>query len=148
MYCSHCGSRTEDLNFCKNCGARNERNVVSDDGRMKGLAMAAASFIGIFGLVGFFFVLRELLRNPTVTPPALFFILVAYLFATIFMFTVFIRMAKGSRTWTGMTPTQRHPTEHGYVRPATTAQLEEPREMPASVTEHTTRTLEEVPFKR
>jgi hypothetical protein len=144
MYCSHCGSRTEDLNFCKNCGARNERNSVSDDGRLKGLAMSAAAFIGVFGLVGFYFVMRELLRSPTMTPAAVFLILMAYLVATIVMFGIFLRMARPDRTSTTMRPTPTHPVEHGYLRPVTTAQLEEPREMPASVTEHTTRTLDEV----
>ncbi len=39
-------------------------------------------------------------------------------------------------------------SERSYIGPANTAQLAEPSEMPASVTEHTTRTLDEIPIER
>ncbi|HEV7699833.1 MAG TPA: hypothetical protein VGO43_06365 [Pyrinomonadaceae bacterium] len=149
MYCSHCGSATgDDLNYCKNCGARNEKNALNVDHRMAGLAMSAAGAIGIIGLVGFFFVMRELLRSPASTPGSTFFILVAYLAALLVMFTIFIRMAKS--TGTGHTLTRgpkESATSPAYLRPITTAQLREPHDMPASVTEHTTRALDEIPLR-
>lgn len=150
MYCSHCGSAmADDLNFCKNCGARNERNIASNDGRLKGLAMSAAAFIGVTGLVGFFFVMRELLDHPLITPGATFFIVCAYLLALLIMFGIFIRLSKVDRTlW--KSGSSRVPTgmRGEYIGPRNTAQLNEPHDMPASVTEHTTRTLEEVPIER
>jgi hypothetical protein len=151
MYCSHCGSATgDDLNYCKNCGARNEKNALDGNHRVAGLAMSAAAVIGVSGLVGFFFVMRELLRSPASTPGGTFFILVAYLIALLVMFTIFIRMAKttGAVGSSSTKSSKAAATSPAYLRPITTAQLREPHEMPASVTEHTTRTLDEVPLRK
>jgi hypothetical protein len=45
-------------------------------------------------------------------------------------------------------PRELPATEQLYIKPVTTAQLPEPTERPASVTEHTTRTLDHIPFDR
>ena len=45
-------------------------------------------------------------------------------------------------------PPQAAAVEQAYLKPVTTAQLPEPTERPASVTEHTTRTLDQVTLDR
>ena len=147
MYCSTCGkSIQENLNYCNNCGARNEKNpLVVGNSSSKILGIAAA-FIGMVGLVGFVEVLKTLLRSSLETP-AIVVILVAYLVVVFLMFAVLIghvwkhsgdiRIKAKGRTDEYDAP--------GAFRGINTAQLQEPRDFPASVTEHTTRTLDKVP---
>jgi hypothetical protein len=150
MYCANCGSSMpESLNYCKNCGARNERNaliVSNSSGRPLGIA---AVVIGGFGLFGFYPVLRELLHSP-LDPAVIVILMVAYLAAVVLMFSILvghiwknagdIRIKGAERADTYQPPAS--------FRAVNTAQLEEPREMPLSVTDHTTRTLDEVPITK
>jgi hypothetical protein len=150
MYCSHCGSQTaENLNYCKNCGQRNERNsLVIGNSSSRPFAMGATA-IGVVGLVGFFPVLRELLHN-SVDPTVMVILLVAYLATVFLMFSVLVGHIWKSSGDIRIKQNEGHdvPDANAYLRPASTAQLHEPRDMPASVTEHTTRTLDEVPFRK
>src|SRR4051794_23476144 len=145
MYCSHCGSSTaDDLNYCKNCGFRTERPRDEDPQRLRRLALVASAAIGAVGLVGFFSILRELLHSP-VAPGVMMILLVAYLVTLLVMFTVLVRHAfKNSDEKRNFRPSQV-PEQPVYFRAVSTAQLPD---MPASVTEHTTRTLDEVPFRK
>ena len=150
MYCSSCGkSIQENLNYCNNCGARNDKNPIvvgNSSSRMLGIA---AAFIGMVGLVGFVEVLKTLLRSPLDTW-AIIAILVAYLTTVFLMFAVLIghvwkhsgdiRIKSKDRESKDSVPNK--------FRSVTTAQLPEPAGFPASVTEHTTRTLDNVPLKR
>jgi hypothetical protein len=149
MYCSHCGSQTaENLNYCKNCGQRNERNsLVVGNSSSRPFAFGATA-IGMVGLAGFFPVLRELLHN-SVDPIVMVILLIAYLATVIVMFSILV-----GHIWKNSGDIRiKHNDNHdssdvnAYLRPANTAQLREPRDMPASITEHTTRTLDEVPFR-
>ncbi|MBV9242518.1 MAG: hypothetical protein JO314_10975 [Acidobacteria bacterium] len=149
MYCSHCGSQTaEDLNYCKNCGRRNERNpLIIGNSSFRPLSVGAVA-IGCVGLVGFFPIMRELLRNQ-VEPAAMVILMVAYLAAVVIMFSILVgHIWKNSGDIRVKQKNSYHPNDvNGYLRPPTTAQLPDVRERPASVTEHTTRTLDEVPFR-
>jgi hypothetical protein len=103
----------------------------------------------LVGLIGFYPIMTELLHSR-MEPPAVFLTLVAYLLGVITMFTVLIWQ---SRKGTTEIKTKANRTSEGFgghqaFRGINTAQLPEPTQQPASVTEHTTRTLDEVPFKR
>jgi len=149
MYCSHCGSLSGgDLNYCKNCGARNDRNPLVIGNAASRPFMFGATAIGMLGLVGFFPILRELLHSP-VDPAVMVVLLVAYLATVFLMFSVLVGHVWKNSGDIRIKNSQRQPDpEKQYLRPVTTAQLEERHEMPASVTEHTTRTLDEVPVRQ
>ncbi len=139
----------EDLNYCKNCGARNERNaLIVGNSSARPLAFAAV-VIGAVGLGGFFPILRELLRNP-LDPALIVVLMVAYLAAVVVMFSVLVgHIWKNSGDIRIQGAERAGDNQHlpAFQR-LNTAQLAEPREMPASVTEHTTRTLDQVPVVR
>ena len=138
----------ESLNFCKNCGTRNERNTPLPGGNSARPWAFVAMVVGMFGLFGFYGILRELLRSP-IDPMVVVILMLVYTFALLAMFSIPIgvwrRSIDGHSGNRERTDTY-HPPES--IRAANTAQLEEPRERPASVTEHTTRTLDRVPVKR
>lgn len=148
MYCSTCGkSIQENLNYCNNCGARNEKNpIVVGNSSSKILGIAGA-FIGMVGLVGFVEVLKILLRS-TLETPAIIAILIAYLVVVFLMFAVLI-----GHVWkhSGDIRIKAKDRKDDYNAPPpfrgiNTAQLEDPRQAPISVTENTTRTLDHAPF--
>ena len=137
----------ESLNFCENCGARNERNAPVIGNYSAGPFAFVAVMIGVIGLFGFYGILRELLRSP-LDPMVVVILMVVYTFAVLAMFTIPIgvwrRTAEARIKGSGPSDTYQ-PT--ASFRAVNTAQLEEPREMPASVTDHTTRTLDKVPVR-
>jgi hypothetical protein len=138
----------ESLNYCKNCGARNERNApVAGNSSARPMAFVAM-MIGMIGLFGFYWILRELLRSP-LDPMVVVILMIVYTVAVLAMFSIPIgvwRRTADIRIKGSDRPDAYHPT--ASFRAVNTAQLEEPREMPASVTEHTTRTLDQVPISR
>ena len=145
MYCSHCGSLAADnLNYCKNCGKRNEQNRLPvGNSSSRGLSYGAVA-IGTIGLAFFFPVLRELLRSG-VDPTVMVILLVAYLATVLAMFSILVgHVWKNAGDIRIKGAEQRTPDPEPYFRAVNTAQLPGPTEMPASVTEHTTRTLDEV----
>jgi hypothetical protein len=137
----------ETLNYCNNCGARNERNPPVAGNAPRGLVFASM-MIGMFGLFGFYGILRELLRTP-LDPSVVVILMIVYSVALLAMFSIPIGVARrcsDTRTKkTGRADAYRPPAS---FRSVNTAQLEEPRDMPASVTEHTTRTLDEIHVTR
>lgn len=150
MFCSNCGKGLEPhLNYCNSCGTRveAEKPVVVRTGT-PALAFGAV-ILGVVGLIGFYPIMRELLRSP-MEPPAVFMTLLVYVIAVVSMFTVLIWQ---SRKGTSEIKTKGNRTSEGFgghhaFRGINTAQLPEPAERPASVTEHTTRTLSEEPLRR
>ena len=153
MYCSVCGhALLPHLNYCSNCGARNVKEQPEASNSVSGWVAVSSAMLGAFGLF-FAFNLLRLLLNSRLETPAIVMIMLGYLFVTLAMFAVFIRhMTKGSRE-----SRSRHtelPTQQTYAPPppasfrsANTAQLE-PASEPGSITEHTTRTLDEVLIER
>lgn len=105
-------------------------------------------FIGCIGLMAFYPIMRELLRSPLDTA-AVILILVAYLLTVFSMFTVLIwqgRHPGGLRSGANQ-PSENFGGQEAF-RAINTAQLMSPIQPVASVTEHTTRTLEPTPAKR
>jgi len=150
MYCSNCGqSLNGSLNYCNSCGTRVERNkLVVSNASQRPFAIAAV-MIGGGGLFGVLPLLKVLLESR-LDQPAVLFLLVAYLVTVFLMFAVLI-----GHVWknSGEIRVKADPAEP-YASPQpqpfraiNTAQLDEPHEPPASVTDHTTRTLEHVPLR-
>lgn len=138
-----------DLNYCKNCGARNERHSLIVRNSSSGLMGVGAIFIGIVGLISFYPILRELLARD-VNPVAMVFIMITFVIAVLAMFSILV-----GHTWknSGDIRIKGGEGRDAYLPPAPfsrthTARLNEARERPASVTENTTRTLDEVPIPR
>ena len=153
MYCSTCGNKiAEHLNYCNGCGARIEKNplVISNASSQylgKGLAVTS-----MMGLLSFIAVLKIVLDSGSLDIPGKVLILIAYLITLFLICAMMIgHMWKNSGD---IRIKQHEPTmPDNYVSPAsfrgvTTAQLEPAREPGISVTEHTTRTLDEVAIPR
>ena len=149
MYCSNCGQGLNgNLNYCNSCGTRVERSAMVVNGPSTKPMAVAAIFIGGGGLFAFIPLLRELLHSG-LDQAAIIIILGAYLLTVFSMFTVLIGKiwkhsgdvgVKGRIGIDDYAPPQRS------FRSVNTAQLTEPHQPPASVTDHTTRTLEKVPL--
>lgn len=150
MYCSACGSRIQtELNYCNRCGAKVSggdpaiRKTVAEN------LSSAIGYIGGFGLLAFIFVVYLVLRSGNETriliPVSLFYL--AALFGICFL------ILRQISELTGKSHARRQENVHdtaepAYLKPVTTAQLGESTIEPASVTEQTTRTLDEVLIKR
>jgi len=110
--------------------------------------MVAAGAIGVFGLIGAFPMLKILLESR-LDQPAVLLVLFGYL-ATVFLL---VAMLVG-HAWKHSGDIRVHPHESDdYVPPnsfrgSITARLQGRREPAVSVTEHTTRTLDEMPIER
>ena len=149
MYCSTCGkSLNDNLNYCNGCGTRIEKNPLIVSNSATPHFAKAAGVIGLVGIVGAIFVLKLLLENH-LDPPAIIVILGAYLLTVFLLFSVLVGHVwkhsgniriKGAKVAADSDP-------QASFRGINTAQLDEYREPAMSVTEHTTRTLDNVPVK-
>ena len=142
MFCAGCGTQIQSgLNYCSRCGRR-----ITDDSKSEKFwtgPLSIAGNVAFGGLVSFIFVVLILTRGGT--PPDLLlkiiFLYLAALFGICFMI-----MRYGRTTSERPRPTSDQLPTAAYLRPVTTAQLDEAREFGVgSVTDATTRTLDEVP---
>jgi hypothetical protein len=152
MYCSVCGhALLPHLNYCNHCGARNVKEQPETSNSASGWVAVSSAMLGAFGLF-FAYNLLRLLLNSRLETPAIVMIMLGYLFVTLAMFGVFIRhMTRGSRERKphdlGLPSAQTYAPPPTSFRSVNTAQLE-PAGEPGSITEHTTRTLDEVLIER
>jgi hypothetical protein len=151
MFCSNCGlTLNGNLNYCNSCGTRVERSAAAEPVRSsRGLALGAAAVIGVLGL-GFLIPLLRILLESRLDQAGILFLLVAYMVALFSMFSVMLVFARKEGPEGRVRPGK---TSDGYLAPASlrradTAQLTEAHQHPASVTEHTTRTLEHLPIRK
>jgi hypothetical protein len=141
MYCSGCGSQIQPgLSFCSRCGKRVAGEWNQAD-RPRSPLTVAGNIAGV-GFVAFIFVLLVLVLNG-VTGSNIVGVTFFYFLALSLVCMMFLRQ---SRYYRPETPREVTADPQLYVKPATTAQLPEGIERPASVTEHTTRTLQDVPL--
>ena len=142
MYCSACGTQLQHgLVFCSRCGKRVDESA--GRGKYRQTPIVAAGNTAGVGFVAFIFVMLVLVKNGVVGNdllPITFFYFAA-LFGLCFMLLRYGREGVAAKNETSAEDPQ-------YFKPAATAQLTEPSDRPASVTEHTTRTLDPVPTKR
>ena len=149
MFCAGCGSQIQTgLNYCSRCGRR-----VADDSQLaKASRINPLTIVGQtagVGFVAFIFILIVLAKYGTMTNvfvPITFFYFAA-LFGICFM------ILRHGSTSGKVEPTASRvedgPSAPAYLRPVTTAQLHEARDMGVgSVTDATTRTLDEVKIER
>lgn len=147
MFCSGCGNPIEQgLNYCKTCGKRIADEVLTKQG-ISAETMKAVGYIGGFGFFAYIFVIGIFLRfaaQAELLIPISFFFFGA-LFGICFLL---LHYSSGGRK-TAKESSFEEPSKQQYLKPPTTAQLEEPRDLGiGSVTEHTTRTLDQVRVER
>jgi hypothetical protein len=148
MYCSNCGSQIKpELNYCSRCGTKVAKNDAENSSMAENLS-AALGYIGGFGLIGFIFVALVLVKNgvPANALAAISFFYLATLFGICFL------ILRQTANFSGKTSAKNKDFHNNFqaeqLGAATTAQLDAPREPVASVTEKTTRTLDEVLVER
>src|SRR5688572_26633027 len=149
MYCSACGTKLQlDLNYCNRCGQR-----VGPDTEKSSLAESLSSSLGYVGSAGFIayiFVVIALVKNGVPGNQVIF--ITAFYFAA--LFGICFLILRQTQLFSGKSETARRPRPKEedvtpYIKPVTTAQLEEASEAGiGSVVENTTRTLDEVRVDR
>ncbi|MEZ5427089.1 MAG: zinc ribbon domain-containing protein [Pyrinomonadaceae bacterium] len=154
MYCPECGKQVnQNLNYCNSCGAK---LTVGDDedkdpeSLLKNLILAVA-LVAVSGL-GILIGLSAVLLFNNFPFEYLFFVIVAYLLALSGICFMLLRLISKlvnarfeEKPETGQATESYQPPQ--LAKPRMTA-LNEPLDAPASVTEHTTRTLDEVLVER
>jgi hypothetical protein len=153
MYCSTCGNRVADhLNYCNSCGSRIESNALTVANASSRLFATAAGVIGVVGLICFVPLLQTLLGRGVDTA-AMIVVLLAYLLTLLIMFSILVghvwKHSGDIRIKTrDIDPDDRYSPPRSF-RKVNTNQLEEAASIPVgSVTDQTTRTLDEVAVKR
>ncbi|MEO5858169.1 MAG: zinc ribbon domain-containing protein [Pyrinomonadaceae bacterium] len=149
MYCERCGRQIDDaLNFCNACGAKLKREKSEQRSVLNTLitALIVVCTAGLGVLVGLMAILLDKIQTPE---PA--FIFAIFYLATLFGISFMIMRQISKLIDAKLTgkdkfdpPQIRREEPLVQLPPKTTNQLEDFRE-PASVTDNTTRTLEEVP---
>lgn len=145
MYCPNCGKEIQEgLNYCNRCG---KRLAGSSDTIAQNLSNSAGA-VGVFGFVAYIFVMLVMVKYG-VDMRALVMVTFFYMAG---LFAICFLLIRQAGTFVKRKPAEGHEEaaqRSAYLKPVTTARLEEPREIEiGSVTDHTTRTLEEVPVGR
>lgn len=150
MYCSKCGnSVNKKLKFCNNCGAK-LKNELDEDSSISPLnsligGLIAVSIAGLAILVG----LLAVLLDKGVSHPLMLIFAGVYLFVLYSITSKFWSLiSKMINTETGETEQITETAQPFQISAPDTAQLEAPKQPPASVTDNTTRTLEEIYVER
>jgi len=142
MYCSTCGSQIKaGLNYCSRCGTKVTRIDLEVQKSISDNLSSSLSYIGVFGFIGFIFVVIALVKT-NVHPGALILLSLFYLVTLLGICFMILRYLKTSQVKSTVNNTDfQNNFQPSQLEAADTAQLEEPRQQPISVTEHTTRTL-------
>lgn len=147
MYCEGCGTQIQSgLNYCSRCGRRvAEDSKLSKQYRTNPLVVVGQTAgVGFFGFIFILLILAKSGVTPNLFVPITFCYFAA-LFGICFMI---LRYGTSLKKTEASEPSVANPNEPAYLRPVTTAQLEEAREFGVgSVTDATTRTLSEVPIR-
>ena len=141
MFCAGCGSQIQQgLNYCSRCGRR-----VADDAKAASVGPTMiAAYTGGVGFVSYIFVILIMSRSGVL--PNLFVPITFFYFAALFgICFILLRQGSSAEKTTEQVDERKEPA---YLQPANTAQLPPTSAEPASVTEHTTRTLNNVPTER
>lgn len=146
MFCAECGNEIRaDLNYCSRCGAEVARGKPGNQTIAETLS-AAVGAIGVFGLLGFVAIMWMMLRYGVDWLGAAG-VTVVYLTTLFGLCFLMLRQTAALTHGTAKRPTNDDSGSGApaYLARASTAQLGESTDRPASVTEHTTKTLDKVP---
>ena len=138
---------SENMNYCNSCGAPTGHAAYGPDRKAGRLFIIGGTAIGMTGLIAFFVVLGPIL-STRLDPGTAFMMTLAYLASVVAMVT--IAMTLGWKQLNQPGPKRQVGRDHeDYEQPqtfrsVTTSQLPEGAPSVASVTDSTTRTLDEV----
>ena len=152
MHCSNCGKDIPDAqNYCNVCGAPTNNTIAAGDTKLPRVFAMGATFFAIIGIAAMFPLLRMLLDSRLDSPSIGMFVFM-YLVTVLLIFSVMIAM-----TWkfssTGSRKERHQKQDDQYRAPVSfrginTAQLHPGDPGFGSVTDSTTRTLNEVLVER
>jgi hypothetical protein len=148
MYCERCGKQIdESLNYCNACGTQLRREVLPPQKSLTAFMIAALACTVIFGLL-ILAILMSTLLDKVPNPDPIIAFGVAYL---VVLFGIcFMLSRQVSKLIDGELKSREFPprsaTPPVQLPPRSLNQLDEFRE-PASVTDHTTRTLDKIPAR-
>lgn len=153
MFCSKCGnSVSKGLNYCNNCGNRVGGEVEDKDGtpgKMLDNILTTLFLVVMFGL-GILVGLVAVMLGNNVKTEIVTVVILAYLgavFGICFMLARQVpKLIDARLRSSGYSASDS--VEQPLLNKRTTAQLEEYRTPVSSVTDHTTKTLEKVPFRQ
>lgn len=154
MYCSNCGNAlSSGISYCNSCGYRLDKDDGDKDGKpgkMLDNILTTLFLVVMFGL-GILVGLVAVLLSNNIEPKFVVLIAVAYL-AAVFGICYSLLQQVPKLVDAKLNRNTRQ-SDAGLVPPVqlgtkSTAQLNEYHQPAVSVTEHTTRTLEEIPVDR
>lgn len=143
MYCANCGNSIKpELNYCNRCGGKIEKTEINQTAFQS--ISTAVTVVGLGGMIVILiFALKLLKENVDITAVV---IIIAMFLATI-LAIIYMTIRLMPQYLDKSKPNEKSfPdfTAPNHLRSVTTAQLEEPKQTPASVIENTTRTLDEI----
>lgn len=149
MYCPACGNSVKKgLKFCNSCGVRLASVDDDKDGtpaKMLDNILTTLFLVVMFGL-GILVGLVAVLLGNGVPNEAVTIVVIAYLAAVFGVCFMLLRQVPTLiDAKLGKRNSDHDVSQVGQLRPITTAQLEEYREPAMSVTDHTTRALDNLP---
>ncbi len=149
MYCAVCGTLINaELNFCNRCGTKVSKIDLEIQKTVTENLSSALGYIGGFGFFGFIFVTLILVKNgvPAVALTAISLFYLAALFGVCYL------IIQRTSSLSGNPAPAKNDFQDNFqpeqLNSVNTAQLEAPRQPAMSVTESTTRTLEEVSLRK
>jgi len=137
----------DHMNYCNSCGAPSGQSTDAPDRRAGRLFIIGGTAIGMTGLIAFFVVLGPIL-STRLDPGTMFMMTLAYLASVVAMVTIAMTLG-----WKQLSqPGPKRPVgadREDYQQPrsfkgVTTSQLPEGAPPVASVTDSTTRTLDDI----
>lgn len=153
MYCSNCGNTVNNkLKYCNSCGERLSKAAEIDTdgtpGKMLDNILTTLFLVVMFGLGILVGLVAVLLGNGVRIEPVVVIVIV-YLAAVFgICYTLLTQVPKLIDAKLRTLNEHDEPFVPRQLDPVTTAQLAEFREPVGSVTDRTTKTLEQVPLKR
>jgi uncharacterized membrane protein YvbJ len=148
MFCSNCGSQIQtELNFCSRCGTKVSKIDSETQKSVADNLSSSLGYIGGFGLLSFIFLALILVKNG-VPEKALILISLAYLAALFGICSLILQQIRRSaEKSTPKASNLSNDFQINQIGAASTARLEEAKQMPISITENTTRNFEKIPLK-
>ena len=127
MHCAGCGTEIQSgLNYCSRCGRRVAEEVRSATNAWTNPLVIAGQTAGV-GFFGFIFIILILTKSGTM--PKLFVPITFFYFAALFGICFMILRYGSTASSTESSAAKVEPSSEAfYLRPATTAQLEEGRD--------------------